>query len=552
MRKHMKFQKKLTILVLLFPLLVFSQDVQTLSDKAADAYRAKNYKQSAELYVAALEKEENKSGLAYNAACSFALAGQAEKAFEYLETAVDLGYTNVEQIKSDSDLKSLHNDKRWQKIIDKAAEKKRAVKEFWDSSVLETPYRENISEDEKIAGLSKLWAEVKFNFTNFDLVPEVNWDALYFEYLPKVRQSRSTLEYYQLLMEIVAKLRDGHTGISIPRELVEQAFSRPPLDTRLIEDKVIITKIYDAALKETGLEIGQEIIEIDGIPIKKYASENVAPFQAASTPQDLTSRTYGYNLIKGKAGNRVKLTVKDETGKSRIITVQHFGSEEWSRFLKGVSTPVFEFKVLPGNIGYVALNSFGSNEAAEKFEENFEAISQTDALILDIRNNGGGNSSVGWLILSMLTDKPFLVSKWHTREYRPSFRAWGRPEGKYGEDFNKFSADGSKYYKKTVIVLTSPRTYSAAEDFAVAFDAMDRGLMIGEATGGSTGQPLFFRLPGGGSARVTTKRDSYPDGREFVGVGIQPDIKVSPTVKDFRTGRDTILEAAQSEIKKKL
>lgn len=548
----MKFQKKLTILVLLFPLLVFSQDVQTLSDKAADAYRAKNYKQSAELYVAALEKEENKSGLAYNAACSFALAGQAEKAFEYLETAVDLGYTNVEQIKSDSDLKSLHNDKRWQKIIDKAAEKKRAVKEFWDSSVLETPYRENISEDEKIAGLSKLWAEVKFNFTNFDLVPEVNWDALYFEYLPKVRQSRSTLEYYQLLMEIVAKLRDGHTGISIPRELVEQAFSRPPLDTRLIEDKVIITKIYDAALKETGLEIGQEIIEIDGIPIKKYASENVAPFQAASTPQDLTSRTYGYNLIKGKAGNRVKLTVKDETGKSRIITVQHFGSEEWSRFLKGVSTPVFEFKVLPGNIGYVALNSFGSNEAAEKFEENFEAISQTDALILDIRNNGGGNSSVGWLILSMLTDKPFLVSKWHTREYRPSFRAWGRPEGKYGEDFNKFSADGSKYYKKTVIVLTSPRTYSAAEDFAVAFDAMDRGLMIGEATGGSTGQPLFFRLPGGGSARVTTKRDSYPDGREFVGVGIQPDIKVSPTVKDFRTGRDTILEAAQSEIKKKL
>lgn len=102
-----------------------------------------------------------------------------------------------------------------------------------------------------------------------------------------------------------------------------------------------------------------------------------------------------------------------------------------------------------------------------------------------------------------------------------------------------------------VIVLTSPRTFSAAEDFAVAFDAMQRGTIVGEATGGSTGQPLLFSLPGGGSGRVCTKRDTYPDGREFVGVGVQPHIKVAPTVADFRNGRDTVLEAALAELKKR-
>jgi len=93
-------------------------------------------------------------------------------------------------------------------------------------------------------------------------------------------------------------------------------------------------------------------------------------------------------------------------------------------------------------------------------------------------------------------------------------------------------------------VLTSARTYSAAEDFAVAFDTMQRGRIVGEATGGSTGQPLILNLPGGVMARICTKRDTYSDGREFVGVGVQPQVVVHPTVADFRAGRDTVLEAA--------
>ena len=95
-----------------------------------------------------------------------------------------------------------------------------------------------------------------------------------------------------------------------------------------------------------------------------------------------------------------------------------------------------------------------------------------------------------------------------------------------------------------MFVLTSARTYSAAEDFAVAFDTMQRGRIVGEATGGSTGQPLIVALPGGAMARICTKRDTYSDGREFVGVGVQPEVVVHPTVADFRAGRDTVLEAA--------
>ena len=104
--------------------------------------------------------------------------------------------------------------------------------------------------------------------------------------------------------------------------------------------------------------------------------------------------------------------------------------------------------------------------------------------------------------------------------------------------------DGKRHYAGPVLVLTSARTYSAAEDFVVAFDAMQRGRIVGEATGGSTGQPLLFDLPGGGKARICTKRDSYPDGREFVGVGVQPQVAVHPRAADLQAGRDTVLHAA--------
>jgi C-terminal processing protease CtpA/Prc len=106
------------------------------------------------------------------------------------------------------------------------------------------------------------------------------------------------------------------------------------------------------------------------------------------------------------------------------------------------------------------------------------------------------------------------------------------------------SPDSEHFFSKPVIVLTSAATYSAAEDFVVAFDAMHRGTLVGETTGGSTGQPFMFKLPGGGGGRICTKDDTYPDGRVFEGIGVPPQVKVSPSVSDIRQGRDAALERA--------
>ena len=93
-------------------------------------------------------------------------------------------------------------------------------------------------------------------------------------------------------------------------------------------------------------------------------------------------------------------------------------------------------------------------------------------------------------------------------------------------------------------LLVGPATFSAAEDFVVAFAQMGRGIVVGKPTAGNTGQPLSFPLPGGGSARVRTKHDRFADGTEFIGVGIRPSVVVHPTLAGIRAGRDEALDAA--------
>jgi C-terminal processing protease CtpA/Prc len=155
---------------------------------------------------------------------------------------------------------------------------------------------------------------------------------------------------------------------------------------------------------------------------------------------------------------------------------------------------------------------------------------------------------VGVRILATLIDEPDPFMNWQTRDYRPIYRAQGRPIAMPRVPSGEITRDAKYHYAKPVIVLSSPRTFSAAETFLVGFDQSGRGTIVGEPSAGSTGQPLSFKLPGGGSGRVCTERDTYADGRVFFGVGVQPQKVVTPTLRDFRAGKDTVLDAALAEL----
>jgi C-terminal processing protease CtpA/Prc len=264
---------------------------------------------------------------------------------------------------------------------------------------------------------------------------------------------------------------------------------------------------------------------------------------SSSTAQDKTLRTYGYHLLDGNSSEPLTLTVRTADGATQSIQVARIGYEDIEY------PPANAFRILDGNIAYFELGSFGNEKSANAFEEALDRIRDADGLILDVRKNGGGSTTQGYRVLAHLTDQPIVGSRSAYRDTNPLSRSRGSDTVDWAVlSAGSWSGASSPRLDLPVAVLAGPATFSAAEDFLVAYRLLERGLIVGRPTGGSTGQPLNFDLPGGGTARICVKRDTWPDGTDWVGIGVLPDIEVSNTVEDIRAGRDAVIEAARQAL----
>lgn len=477
----------------------------------------------------------------YDLARDYAMVGKADKALAALESAVAMGaMVTAGDLEKEADFVSLKADPRFSAAVEKLKTRAR----LWqDSPALATPYKPVLSEEEKVAGLSKIWAEARFNFPFFDRIPDLDWDAAYVAALAKVRATETTEEYYVVLLQFTGLLMDGHTRVLPPKEIMDRFNGVTAVQTRLIEGKIIVTEVGDPALESQGIRTGVELVSIDGKPAFEYAKTEVAPRIAGFTPQDRAAWQYGFQLLRGPVGEPVKITVKNAQGRTFSAAVPRVHNDGAFGFLPTQKTPAL-FKILPGNIAYLQINWFVDDAGIKTLKENFVAASAAKGLVIDIRDNRGGNDNYSHDLVRILADKPFDGSNWRTVDYKAAYRSWSRAIGWHRSPAPTFEPDPDLHYGKPVVVLISGRTYSAAEDFLVSYISSGRGKLVGETSGGSTGNPMLFKLPGGGMAFICTKDDSFANGRVFEGVGIAPDVTVKPTIADIRAGRDPVLEKA--------
>ncbi len=411
----------------------------------------------------------------------------------------------------------------------------------------------NNSVEQKMWGFMQVWAEVKFNFVFFDQVPDLDWDAAAQAFIPKIIASKNKEEYYNLLREFVARLKDGHTVVLPPRVVKGEAYI-PPIELDMVEEKVIITRVGNAKeIKDQNIVPGLELVKIDDIPVLKYFSENVLRYYAGSTKQ--WTDDFGLLLLlDGKKETPVKLKLKDIKGKTRDVTVtRNTNMSKGNSFKHSIFSffPLVKKKALNNNIVCFKLSTFFSSQIVDDFnaELNKLDLDKIKGMIIDLRSNIGGNNEYAYKILSRLITKPVTASKWKTRQYIPAFRSWGRPEKWHEEKAKIIEPSSQENYSGPLVILTGPFTCSSSEDFIVPLDFSNRAVLVGEKTAGSTGNPLMFTLPGGGSFRVCTKRDTYPDGKEFVGFGIEPGITIHRTQQDIYKHEDPVLKKALDVIK---
>lgn len=485
--------------------------------------------------------QDRRYDLSIRLAEALALEGKRDAALDALEAlfAGDAWASSSERLAKDPALRSLHDEPRFRALLARL----QRLGHRWNASAI-TGARAPLDEASRIAGLSLFWSEARYNFVHFDHVPELDWNGAYLDFLPKVAAAKSLHDYYDALMRFAALLHDGHTDISPPPLLANEFFAAPPLETALIEGRVLVTRLQSPALAAAGVHVGDEILTVDGQPVHDYAQAHVSPYVAGATPQDRAVRMYGYQLLDGDHRDPVVLGLRDAAGRQRQVRLSR------EKDPQRVPSRPFEWRMLKGGIAYLAINEFADEAGLKAFERELPNILKARGLVLDVRRNGGGSTNVGLKLLSYLDRKPIPRAKSRSLQYVPAYRAWSGPYVQWRKlgSSEGYSIESPRHYDGPVALLIGPRTFSAGEDFAMSFQAMKRGVLVGAPTGGSTGQPLVFSLPGGGTARICAKQDSYPDGREFVGVGIKPDITVVPAVDDIRHGRDPVLERAVAEL----
>ena len=107
------------VLALLVVCSVFADDADVLMQQGAQAYYAGDYAQAAEKLDAAVKAGATSASVRYSAACAHARLGHVDTAFERLEQALDAGWRDVEMLRTQEDLDSLHDDPRWKVVLDR-------------------------------------------------------------------------------------------------------------------------------------------------------------------------------------------------------------------------------------------------------------------------------------------------------------------------------------------------------------------------------------------------------------------------------------------------
>ena len=270
------------------------------------------------------------------------------------------------------------------------------------------------------------------------------------------------------------------------------------------------------------------------------ASKNAAGGYAAATSVNAFSAALAKDLreLSGDLhfGTFVDADFRERTGNSVPTRADTDRTRE--RTARG-GYGIEKLERLPGNVGYIELTGFGPTEfVGPAYTAALSLLAGTDALIIDLRRNGGGSpSSVAYLMSHFFAfgDERHLIDMYN------------RPAGTTRQFWTVKAV--ALRYDKPVYVLTSARTFSAGEDFSYGIQAQKRGTVVGETTGGGSNPVTWFSVGGDILVAIPTDRTTnVVTNTNWEHVGVKPDIAV-PAAQALQAAHVAILRELVSSAK---
>jgi carboxyl-terminal processing protease len=243
----------------------------------------------------------------------------------------------------------------------------------------------------------------------------------------------------------------------------------------------IVSVLPGTPALDAGLRRGDVIQTIDGAPVTEM------------NPDEAVAR------IKGREGSTVQVSI-DRDGTQLSFTITR----------RSIELPNLRAKLSDGKIGYLQLYGFARGAGEQLRTEVDDLLARgAEALILDLRDNGGGLFSEAIDVASVFIESGEIVIY---REQK--------------SDDVVYEAKGDAFEDVPVVVLVNEGTASASEIVAGALQDQDRGIVVGTTTYGKGSVQEIIPLADASALKLTTAAYLTPSGRNINGTGIEPDVVV--------------------------
>lgn len=381
------------------------------------------------------------------------------------------------------------------------------------------------------------------------------------EFEDQITNKTTHTDYFILLVKWASLFRDGHVNAMLRSDVSDLEFYPTDIRFEMLapgtdHEKLIISRVGASI---STLKVGTVITKIQDKAWTEYSNE-AEKFTTGSTLQ-MRRKQVGNNIFRVLLEKDGPLAVKISglyNGKeiSEVVARNLQLADGATEPDEPVDTGINYIKssVLENNIGYLRIDEFDGTQMPKLMDQAMDRLAATAGIIIDVRRNGGGDLS-GNTILARLIGTP--IDRFHQRATFSDMINALRPSNLFDYEYKEGAftemkarkvvpAAPEKQYKKPVLVLTSGNCFSACDTFVSAIKENKLGTIMGEATGGGTGNPMTLSLPMSEHLfRYSVAQGFTAVTRQLLeGAGTQPDVILEPTVEERAQGKDIQLVKA--------
>jgi carboxyl-terminal processing protease len=384
----------------------------------------------------------------------------------------------------------------------------------------------NLSAKERKENFEALWSIIDASYADFQL-KSIDWQQVGRRYLARLDSITSDDDFYLMMFQLVNELKDTHSWLN----------NYPPPALYTVRD-MPIDIFENRPFVIAGDKAGWEVLAVDGMTIPERI-ESLRPFLKACSSERAFRREAVHVLLAGNASEAVSVKLRSPQGQTETLTLQRGGrsipapSPQVSIIL--TKQQFVDFGRYPSGLGYIHIRSFdGRDDITKEFDRALDSLRDTSGLLLDIRDNPGGNGHDE--IVGRFLHKDTFVGYSYIKN--------GTKHDQF--ERRKDYIEPRKWeYTQPVALLVSDSTGSAADLFTRGMRAASRVTIIGTTTHGNlSGVAVYAVLPCGLVARISNGYLSDTKDRSIEVNGNVPDITVETSVQDYLQGRDPVLERA--------